>query len=311
MLTDAIKVVIVTYDSADLIEECLNALLLASKKYSCEITVVDNGSTDQTVGKLHNLYPAVHVIASSNLGYAHGNNLAVQEALGSGKEYRAFLILNPDVMLPVGSIDSLADALFSSQEIGGVSPHIVEQAGHEGDRIKSLFGLPMNEKPMPGRDVVVTDRLYGCCMLLRPDVFRKVGLIDEQYFLYWEELDFGLQLMASGFKLLLCYDVPVYHRYGSQERQHRIYYMWRNQFRFARRNYAPVVRLFFFSRRALASFNELVSFIQIKRLDLVGAAKAGLVAGLRGETGKSPNPYATPSKPDRANREQGHRCQSL
>lgn len=301
MTSDAIKVVIVTYNSKNQIAECLNAIPFSSERYSFEVTVVDNGSTDETLQKLRNLYPSVHVIASTNLGYAHGNNLGVQEALGSVQEYKAILILNPDATLRVGSIDVLADALFSSREVGGVSPHVVEQAGKESYRHKTLFGLPMNDKPLKGRDVVVSDRLHGYCMLLRPEVFRKIGFIDEQYFLYWEELDFGLRAIAAGFKLLLCYDVLIFHRYGSQERQHRIYYMWRNQFRFANKNYTPFLRIIFLARRVLTSVKELVNFVHIKRFDLVGAAMAGLAAGLRGETGKSSNRYAAPSNTVSAN----------
>ena len=300
MKSEAIKVVIVTYNSADQIAECLDALPISSERYLFDITVVDNGSTDKTVQKLHNFYPSVHVIESTNLGYAHGNNLGVQEALESGEEYKAILILNPDATLPARSIDSLADALFSSQEIGGVSPHIVEQADKESHKRKTLFGLPMNDKPLPGRAGVVSDRLHGFCMLLRPEVLREIGFMDEQYFLYWEELDYGLRAIAAGFKLLLCYDVFVYHRCDSQERQHRIYYMWRNQFRFAKKNYTPFLRLIFLARRVLTSLKELVIFVKIKRFDLVGAAMAGLAAGLRGETGKSSNRYAAPSNPGRA-----------
>lgn len=300
MKSEAIKVVIVTYNSEDQIVECLDALPFSSERYLFDIIVVDNESTDKTVQKLDNFYPSVHVIASTNLGYAHGNNLGVQEALKSGQQYKAILILNPDATLPARSIDGLADALFSSQEIGGVSPHIVERAGEKYHKHKTLFGLPMSDKPLTGRNAVISDRLNGCCMLLRPEVFQKIGLIDEQYFLYWEELDYGLRAIAAGFKLLLCCDVFVYHRYGSQERQHRIYYMWRNQFRFAKKNYRPFFRLIFLARRFLTSLKELVIFVKIRRFDLVGAAMAGLAAGLRGETGKSSNRYAAPSNPVRA-----------
>jgi hypothetical protein len=290
MKNDVIKVVIVTYNSADDIAKCLDALLLSSERYSLEITVVDNGSTDETVKQLRGFYPFVHVIANINLGYAHGNNLGVQEALGNGREYKAILILNPDTTLCVGSVDRLADVLFSFQEVGGVSPHM--RGEQERNRVKSLFGSPLNDRPLMNRDVVVSDRLHGCCMLLRPDVFRKIGFIDEQYFLYWEEVDFGLQAIAAGFKLLLCYDVLMDHRCGSPERQHRIYYMWRNQFRFARKNFPPLLRLIFLSRRVPTFVRELIGFVGIRRFDLVRAALSGMTAGLLGETGKSSNRYA-------------------
>jgi GT2 family glycosyltransferase len=143
-------------------------------------------------------------------------------------------------------------------------------------------------------------------MMLRPEVFQKIGFMDERYFLYWEELEFGRRAIGAGFKLMLSYDVLVYHRTGSQERQHRIYYMWRNQFRFLKKNYGPFLRLIFLMRRVLTSVKELLNFATIKRFDLVGAAMAGLAAGLRGETGKSSNRYAAPSNPGRADNKPGH-----
>ncbi len=300
MKSDVIKVVIVTYNSTDQIVECLEALSFSSEKYSLEVTVVDNGSTDETLRKLSNLYPSLHVITSTNLGYAHGNNLGVREALESAQLYKAILLLNPDVTLRAASIDVLVDALFLSSEVGGVSPHIVEQNNKLTCNYKTLLGLSMTERPFTGANILVSDRLHGCCMLFRPEIFQKIGFIDERYFLYWEELDFCRRAIDAGLKLLLCLDVICPHRKDSQERQHRIYYMWRNQFRFAKRNYSPIFRLIFLTRRILTSVKELVIYVMSKRFDLVGAATAGLVAGLRGETGKSSNRYAVPLNSIRA-----------
>lgn len=296
MTQGVIKAVIVTYNSSDDIAECLDALLLSSERFSFEITVVDNGSADATIQTVRESYPFVEVIASTNLGYAHGNNLAVREALDSGRDYQAILILNPDATLCRGSIDRLADALFAIQEVGGVSPYVGSRGGggREADRFKSLFGVPLNEKPLPGFDAVVSDRLHGCCMLLRPEVFREIGFIDEQYFLYWEELDFCIRVTAAGFKLLICYDIYINHRCNTPERQHRIFYMNRNQFLFARKNFPPMRRMVFLSRRAMTFVIELVHFVRIKRFDLVCAAMSGMVSGLCGETGKSTSRYAEP-----------------
>lgn len=298
MIAGVIKVVIVTYNSAGEIAACLDALLCSSTSYSFDITVVDNGSSDRTLQILQNSYPFVQTIASTNLGYAHGNNLAVREALASGQAYQAFLILNPDSTLGVDVVDSLVDALFISPEVGGVSPHIEEHSVQDFRRLKTIFGLPMNDRLCAGRDAVVSDRLHGCCMLLRPEVFHKSGYMDERYFLYWEELDFGLRMIAAGFNLLLCYDVLVGHGGDRTERQHRIYYMWRNQFLFVKNNYTPLLGLIFLSRRVPTLVKELGGFIASKRFDLVRAALAGLVAGFRGETGKSASRYAVPSSPD-------------
>lgn len=294
MTRGAIQVIVVAYNSAEQIAGCLDALPAASDDYEIEVTVVDNGSGDDTLRVLHERHPCVHVIASANLGYAHGNNLGIRSALARMPESRAVLVLNPDSTLSAGSIDRLMETLLSSPDVGAVSPHIVLRDGQVCDRLRSMFGAPLGDGPLAGRDAVVSDRLHGCCMLVRPEVFRAAGFIDEDYFLYWEEMDFGLRAMAAGFRLLLCYDVLVEHGGDEPERRHRVYYMWRNQFRFAKRNFAYSRRALFLLRRIPALVRELAGFAAAGRMDLVKAAQAGLFAGLRGETGKSASRHASP-----------------
>lgn len=293
MVNDTIGVVIVTYDSRQEIGDCLDRLVRATDGYHLDTVVVDNGSNDGTLDFLRERHPEVHAIASRNLGYAHGCNLGVRGMLESGQEYVAILFLNPDASLPTGGIDRLMAVLDAVPDAGGVSPHDVITLD-KAYRPKTLFGAPMPSLTWPGREISVSDRLHGSCMLFRPEVFRKIGFLDEGYFLYWEELDFGLRAQAAGYKLLICHDVTLHHRCDRSERAHRIYYMWRNQIRFARKNFPLGPRVRFWSRRALSQMKELVGFLVSNRLDLAQAAIAGLFAGLRGETGKSPNRHAMP-----------------
>lgn len=292
--SDVIKVVIVSYNSRWQIGNCLASLLRASEAYRLQVFVVDNGSDDGTPDVLREHHPEVFTTVSSNLGFAHGCNQGVRAALELGGEYAAVLYLNPDAIMQPGSLDRLMDVLLSSPEVGAVSPQIVLRTGQVCDRLRSMFGSHQEEKPLAGRDAVVSDRLHGCCMLVRSEALQATGSIDEDYFLYWEEMDFGLRMMKAGFRLLLCYDVLVEHGGDEPERSHRIYYMWRNQFRFAQRNFPPLRRQLFLLRRLAVSARELAGFVVARRIDLVMAAQAGLLAGLRGETGKSANRYALP-----------------
>ncbi|MEW6594376.1 MAG: glycosyltransferase family 2 protein [Thermodesulfobacteriota bacterium] len=288
-----IAVIIVTYNCAELIEKCLDACLLSTER-SCDIIVVDNGSSDATKEILRNYHSSVQLIESTNLGFAHGCNLGIKAALHAGNQYQAILFLNPDVLLPAGSIDRMVEVLFAQPEFGGVSPHSVEHPGADRNRLKSLLGACMDVKPLKGRDVVVIDRLQGCCMLWRPEAIQRIGLLDENYFLYWEELDYSLRATKAGFTLLHCYDIVVSHRYGSYERAHRVYYMWRNQFRFASRNYRSPQRFVFLLRRLLSCVKDLSHYVRSGRIDLVRAAFAGLVAALRHKTGKGESVWAKP-----------------
>lgn len=298
MASEAIKVVIVTYNSAGEIAACLDALTLSTVRYALDVTVVDNGSSDDTLAILRERYPAVHAIPSRNGGFAHGCNLGVREALDSGLHYDAIMFLNPDAILPSGAVDRLMAVLDRVPDAVGISPHEVIDP-NDRRKPRMLLGAPMRSLPMAGQDVSDSDRLHGCCMLLRPKVFREIGLLDEDYFLYWEELDFSARIRAAGHRLLILHDVLVYHRCGAEERPHRIYYMWRNQFRFARRNFAGGRRALFLGRKVLSQTLELLSFIRTGRWDLALAALAGLTAGLRGETGRGLSRHAVPIATER------------
>jgi len=293
-----IKVIIVTYNSADCIGACLQALQNASEQFELHTVIVDNASSDNTLCKVESLYSDIEIIRSTeNLGYAHGNNIGIKAMSCENMACAAVLILNPDVILTPGSIDELAAVLHYSPEVGAVSPNISEHGSllDTSVRFKSLIGWPMQQKFMSYRNVIEVDRLYGCCMLIKPNLFKNIGLFDEAYFLYWEEIDLCFRALKAGFKLLICKNVSVQHRRGGEERRHRIYYMWRNQYYFAFKTYGRIKGTLFLARRILTNTKEILLFIYSKRFDLIVAALSGMRAGIVGEKGYSPNQYAAPS----------------
>ncbi len=304
-MRENVKVIIVTHNSTDCIADCLKSLKHASERINLHVTIIDNASADNTLGTINNVLDGnkerVKVVQNpENRGYAHGNNVAIKAIDAEDTQYVAVLILNPDVTLTYGIIDALLALLHDSDEVGAVSPNVIEpgQSTVQSEKHNSLWGWPMRQRFMGRKNVIEVDRLHGGCMLIKPELFERVGLFDESYFLYWEEIDLCQRARRAGFKLLYLSDVVVTHRgnsTSSQHRTHRIYYMWRNQFMFAKKNYASFIRLIFLTRRVLTSLKELVDFVKIRRFDVVGAAMAGLAAGLRGETGKSSNRYAASS----------------
>lgn len=287
-----IKAVIVTYNNSDTISCCIQSLEKASKHYKIHIAIVDNASTDNTLSIVESLSSGIQIIRSTkNLGYGYGNNIAIKAMLSGGIEYAALLILSPDVTLLPACVDELASALLISSEVGGVSPNVVEDENKMSTPavIKPLHGggfLPSHTK-----DVIEVDRLHGCCMLVKPELFRRIGLFDEAYFLYWEEIDLCVRASRAGYKLLICNSVTVPHRLGKAERPHRIYYMWRNQTYFAFKNFGMINGGIFWVRRLISNLKEILVFLLARRLDLIAAGIQGLLAGISGERGRSSNRY--------------------
>jgi GT2 family glycosyltransferase len=292
-----IKVIIVTYNSTRSITACLGALTESTKNFGLDITIVDSASSDDTVILLEaQPIPRVQIIAlKENVGYAGGNNVALR-AIKDYKAYAAILIINPDILLPAGTLDYLVALLQSDARIGMVSPAIypfqgatTAETSAQLKKRRSLWGgkgaIAWVEQPGLA-NVFRVDRLPGCCLLAKPALFEKVGWFDENYFLYWEELDLCLRARRAGYYLLVCADILIQHNAGETERSHRIYYMARNQFYYALKNYnRPLALLFLLRRLLLTNSREFFRFWRSGRGDLLRAGWAGLKAGIKRETG--------------------------
>lgn len=297
-MSNNIKVIIVTYNSSEDIINCLQALKNVSKKFKLSIRIVDNASSDDTLEKVDQFSKDIEIIRmTENLGYAYGNNIGIKLTASENITYKYVLLLNPDVVCNIGCIDRLAKILECNMEVGMVSPKVIESARQTSkiSSFRSLWGLPFKPVLLGSEYIMQVDRLHGCCLLIKANLLDIVGLFDESYFLYWEEIDFCLRVKSAGYKMFLINTIEVSHRLGGAERSHRIYYMYRNQFYFALKNFGVVIGFIFLTRRFLTIVREFINFIILKRWDLIAAGIAGLVAGIKGEKGRSSNPYARPT----------------
>jgi N-acetylglucosaminyl-diphospho-decaprenol L-rhamnosyltransferase len=293
-----VEVIIVAFNSDDSLEACLRALPEAVGGLSFHVTVVDNASDRSAAAAVQRSgIPADVLRQEANLGYAGGVNAGIRNTMLRGCGPDAILLLNPDVELPAELIERLYSFLVQSPNCGAISPQVVQSYADTGGRAipaRQLWGFPPpGDSKMEG--LVPVDRLPGCCMLIKPAVFSRIGLLDESYFLYWEEIDFCLRARKVNFDLLVARDIAViHHPDGKWVRRHRVYYMWRNQVHFALKNYGPFLGRVFLARRLVANFRETVSFLLSGKPALVLSGIAGLWAGLRGETGQSTSCYAVP-----------------
>jgi GT2 family glycosyltransferase len=124
------------------------------------------------------------------------------------------------------------------------------------------------------------------------------GLFDEDYFLYWEEIDLCARVRRAGYDLLIATEVTVVHGGDGDLKSHRAYYLWRNQVLFSFRRLGPVAGTAFLLRRLLVgNVRESITYISRGRWDLLAAAVSGLWAGLRGEVGRSTSRFADTTPP--------------
>jgi len=209
-MSDVLEVVIVvvTYNSEQVIDACLDSLATATTRLQVEVVVVDNGSADATVDRVTKR-DGITLVRSTNIGYSGGINLGVRSASSAG----AILILNPDVVLHPGCLDPLVDAL-EVRGTGIAVPRIVNADGTLGRGLRReptlsrALGLGATGRPAfaeyvddPNEYLTshVVDWAVGAAMLVSRECYDAVGGWDESYFLYSEETDFCLRSRDLGY----------------------------------------------------------------------------------------------------------------
>ena len=223
-----LSIVIASYNARADLERCLESLHAPAPSISHEIVVVDNQSTDGSAAVARR-WPEVQIIeAGSNLGFAGANNLGIRASTG-----RALLLLNSDTIVPPGTIDRLAAVLDQHPDAAVVGPRLVDGSGRAELSFGPMIG-PFNElwqkllfrgqvHRLPILASVVEWRTHqpqspdwvtGACLLVRRSDAEAVGLLDERYFMYTEDVDFCAAIRGRGRKILFTPDVEIVHLRG-------------------------------------------------------------------------------------------------
>lgn len=256
-----LAIVIVSYNTRDLLRDCLRSIE-GSSACALDIWVVDNVSHDGSAAMVRADFPHVHVIDSPrNGGYAYANNLALREILregtwgsrGVGEAIAAtplllhsttpdyILLLNPDTIVPPGALDALVAFMQAHPDVGACGPKLLLADGTLDVACRRSFPTPeiafyrmaglarlFPRSPRFGRynmtyldpDVQTeVDAVVGACMLVRGAVVREVGLLDEAYFMYGEDLDWAFRIKQYGWKIMYVPSVVVHHYKRASSRQ--------------------------------------------------------------------------------------------
>ena len=233
-----LSIVIVNYKTRGLLKQCLKGLRLVRPRIDHEIIIVDNASNDGTKEMIEEFFPEVHLIVNDrNRGFAVGNNQGILAATG-----RYVMILNPDIAVLEGSIEKLIVFLESHPDAAAVGPKLVNPDGSiqfscyrfPAPMIPLYRRTPLGLLPWARRslrhylmmdinhDISRTaDWLLGACLVVRRMAIDRIGLMDERFFLYFEDVDWCRRFWRAGFKV---YYVPSalmvhYHQRLSAESQ--------------------------------------------------------------------------------------------
>ena len=262
-----LSAVILNYNTREHLRACLTSLhsegsttlSRADAPITAELLVVDNASSDGSADMVEADFPGATLIRSPiNGGFAHGNNQALRGARG-----RAVLLLNPDADVPPGAIGSLLGHLDAHPEAAVVGPKLVRADGTMHRACRRAFPTPsaalyrftglgrlFPKNPVFGRynltyldpDLELeVDAVCGACMLVRREAIDQVGLLDERFFMYGEDLDWCWRMKEAGWTVRYVPQVVVRHQHGAAGRKQPLpttFHFFRAMDLFYRKHYA-------------------------------------------------------------------------
>src|SRR3989344_4116278 len=221
MQTPEVSVIIVAYNSENFIERCIRSVL----KYepNCELIVFDNNSSDKTIDRVKLLESRVKIIESDvNLGFARANNNAVKMATGN-----FLFFLNPDTELTMPVVNKLIEFYEITPNVGLIAPKLEMVNGKIQTSVRKLptvfgafkeFILGMKgeySEYVPGmEDPTEVEMVYGAAILIKKDLFEKLGGFDGRYFLYYEDIDLCRRVRQLGKKVYFHPKVTIKHLLG-------------------------------------------------------------------------------------------------
>ena len=233
-----LSIVIVSYNTRDMLRACLAALPHATGGITAEVWVVDNHSPDDSAGMVAAEFPNVKLIANAdNPGFARANNQALRQSKG-----RHVVILNPDTEAESQSLTRMVWYLDANPDVGAIGPKLLNTDGslqHNGRPFPTPWREFVGHSGMGRWNPRVYDRKYeygredfdqtwetdqvsGACMMVPRVVMDKVGMLDEDFFMFYEEIEWCWRIRKAGYKVVYLPEARVVHHWmGSVRQQNR------------------------------------------------------------------------------------------
>lgn len=273
-----IYIVLVNYNGYKDTIECINSLKKISYK-NYKIVIVDNASSDDSLNILkQEINDCVIIESEKNLGFAGGNNLGIKYALDHNAYY--IMLLNNDTLVEMDFLDNMLNSFNKDDRIGLVGckimyypeKNIIWYGGGYIDWFKFIgahYEMRQVDRGQCDKEKEI-DFMTGCCMLIKKEVFEKIGLLPEDYFMYFEDVDFCMKVKNAKYKIWYNPKAVIYHKVGlssgGEESCFSIEWCTRNRFVFMNKYKNNVSRfnftlskIYFYSTRFIRYFQYILN----------------------------------------------------
>lgn len=232
-----LSIIIVNYNVKYFLEQCLHSVLQASMNIDPEIFVVDNNSVDGSSQLIRKKFPEIHFIENKeNVGFSRANNQAIRKAKG-----KYILLLNPDTIVEEDTFSKIIEFMDNHADAGGLGVKMIDGKGTflpESKRglptpevaFYKMFGIsklfPNSKKfgkyhlsYLKENEIHEVDVLAGAFMLLRKETLDKIGLLDETFFMYGEDIDLSYRITLGGYKNYYFPETTIIHYKGESTKK--------------------------------------------------------------------------------------------
>ncbi|MBX4205323.1 MAG: glycosyltransferase family 2 protein [Candidatus Doudnabacteria bacterium] len=224
-----LSIIIVNYNTKDLTRKCLASVFASSTNFVFEVLVSDNGSSDGSIEMIRSEFPQVRLLENNaNLGFSKGNNVAIEQAQG-----QLVLLLNTDTEVRSNTLELSVRYMYAHPDVGIMGCKVLLPNGrlHEASRRRfpnpanaflRLFGLAKfsnyNYRNVSVDEEMEVDSVVGAFLMIKKEVIDKIGLLDEEFFMYGEDLDWCWRAKEAGFKVMYYPAAEITHYlYGSSK----------------------------------------------------------------------------------------------
>lgn len=292
-----LSVIIVNYNVEQFLEQCLNSVKKATREIEAEVFVVDNNSIDGSVAMVKAKFPSVHLIENKqNTGFSKANNQALAKAKG-----KYVLLLNPDTIVQEDTFAKVIQFMNEHPDAGGLGVQMIDGKGNflpESKRglptpwvaFYKIFGLsrlfPRSRKfgryhlgYLSNNETHEIEILSGAFMLMRKEALDKVGMLDEDFFMYGEDIDLSYRIIKGGYKNYYYPHTNIVHYKGESTKKSSVNYVfvfYNAMVIFARKHFSAknarafsfLINMAIYLRAAIAVGNRFIKKSIIPLVDL-------------------------------------------
>ncbi|MDD2198836.1 MAG: glycosyltransferase [Bacteroidales bacterium] len=293
-----LSIIIVNYNVKHFLEQCLHSVYASVISEDYEVFVVDNNSVDGSCAMVKHKFPKVKLIENKeNVGFAKANNQAIRIASG-----KYMLLLNPDTLVEENSFDKIVSFMDSHPDAGGLGVKMINGKGEFLPESKRGLPTPMVSffkifglaKLFPNSrrfgqyhlsylnkdEISKVDVLSGAFMLLRKTVLDKIGLLDEAFFMYGEDIDLSYRITQVGYNNYYYPNTTIIHYKGESTKKGSINYVivfYKAMLIFAKKHFAGrnagllifIINIAIYFRATLAIFNRLIKKLIVPAIDAI------------------------------------------